>query len=259
VQGEAHGKAKPAYDLKATHYKIGTDKVPLHTTHKTDFNWKDPVIGDPQSKERVKDLRAHHFNFGNDGSDYKSENAANYVEKPIQMNSANGPNPYKNSYRVSDGTKGQPSHFTSVYKEEMVPKELQPHTVSKGQRRDYQGTLTIGNPNSGFEGISEFTDKFVPKQIENKDRQMQEALKKELLSTKIHLGGDKNNYDTTYLSEHDDKGYCKPAGQSEEVKRDLRKTHYKLGYGDVRPAHCRWPCRPTTWTPSRTEAATLRT
>lgn len=233
--------------------------MPLHTTHKSDFNWKDPVIGDAQTKELVKDLRAHHFNLGNDPGEYKSENAANYVEKPIPISSANGPNPYKNNYRVGDGTKGQPSHYMSVYKEEMVPKELQPHTVSKGQRRDYQGTLTIGNPNSGFDGISEFTDKFVPKQIDSKDRHMQEALKKELLSTKINLGNDKNKYDTTYLSEHDDKGYCKPPGQSEEIQRDLRKTHYKLGYGDVRLDDCRWSCRLTTWTPSKTEEANHRT
>ncbi len=211
--------------------------MPLHTTHKTDFNWKDPVIGDAQTKELVKDLRAHHFNFGNDTGDYKSENAANYVEKPILTNAANGPNPFKNRYRVTDGSKGQPSHYTSVYKEEMVPKDLQPHAVTKGQRKDYMGSVTIGDPNSGFNGISEFTDKFVPKQIESKDKLMQQALKQELLSTKIHLGNEKNKYDTTYLSEHDDKGYCKPAGQSEEIKRDLRSTHYKLGYGDVRSPH----------------------
>lgn len=233
--------------------------MPLHTTHKTDFNWKDPIIGDAQTKELVKDLRAHHFKLGNDPSEYQSENAANYIEKPIHVTSANGPNPYKNSYRVADGTKGQPSHYTSVYKEEMVPKELQPHAVSKGQRRDYAGTLKIGDPNSGFEGISEFTDKFVPKQIETKDKHMQEALKKELLSTKINLGNDKNKYDTTYLSEHDDKGYCKPAGQSEEIKRDLRKTHYKLGYGDVRSDDGRCCCKLTTWTPSRTEVGSHRT
>ena len=71
------------------------------------------------------------------------------------------------------------------------------------------------------------------KPINAADKNMQAQLKKELLSSKINLGADRNNYDTTYLSEHNEKGYCKDHGKSEEIKKDLRATHYQLGYGDV--------------------------
>lgn len=154
-----HGKAKAAYDLKATHYKLGNDQIPLSTSHKHDFDWKDPVIGDAQTKELMKDLRAHHFKLGTDPSEYNTENATHYTEKPIQVGGPNGPNPYKNNYRLGDGSKGQPGHYTSVYKEEMVPKELQKQESTKGQGRDYIASVQIGDPNAGFEGISEFTDK----------------------------------------------------------------------------------------------------
>lgn len=58
-------------------------------------------------------------------------------------------------------------------------------------------------------------------------------LKKELLSSKIYLGGDKNQYDTTYRSEHNEKDYCSDKGTSLAIMKDLRNTHYKLGYQNV--------------------------
>jgi hypothetical protein len=66
------------------------------------------------------------------------------------------------------------------------------------------------------------------------DKQQKAALKKELLASKINFGNEKTPYDTTYLTEHDDKGYCKDTGISQEIMKDLRKTHYQLGYLNVR-------------------------
>lgn len=62
------------------------------------------------------------------------------------------------------------------------------------------------------------------------DMQKKADLKKELLSSKINFGKDKTDYGTTYNTEHDDKGYCRDYGKSQEIMKDLRSTHYKLGY-----------------------------
>lgn len=98
---------------------------------------------------------------------------------------------------------------------------------------DYLATIQLGDPNGKFEGMSEFTDKFVPKKIEAADYDKQKALKKELLTSRIDLGQENTNYGTTYRTEHDEKGYCKDSGKSEEIKKDLRSTHYRLGYNEV--------------------------
>lgn len=66
------------------------------------------------------------------------------------------------------------------------------------------------------------------------DTQKKIDLKKELLSSKINFGKDKNLYDTTYKTEHDEKPYCKDFGRSQEIMKDLRNTHYQLGYQNVR-------------------------
>lgn len=65
------------------------------------------------------------------------------------------------------------------------------------------------------------------------DMQKKADLKKELLASKINFGKDKTDYDTTYKTEHDDKGYCKDFGKSLEIMKDLRATHYQLGYQNV--------------------------
>jgi len=164
--------------------------------------------------------------------DYKPEYMANYTEKPVAATSANGPNPFKVNYKIGDGTRGQPDHFTSVYKEEMVEKPIPPKEEKRDPLNDQKTSLAIGDPNSKT-GISEFTDKYVPKHSAPSDIQKQIDLKKQLLASKINLGQEGNDWGTTYKIEHTDKGYCKDFGKSEEIKKDLRKTHYQLGYADV--------------------------
>jgi hypothetical protein len=73
----------------------------------------------------------------------------------------------------------------------------------------------------------------VEKGIPKADVEKQKEMKKELLRSKIDLGRNNNDYSTTYLSEHTDKGYVKDFGKSQEIMKDLRSQHYKFGYNDV--------------------------
>lgn len=110
----------------------------------------------------MKDLRSHHFDFGHDPNDFKAEYAAKYTEKDFDPSNQDGiMNPYKNSYKIGDGSKGQPDHYTSLYKEEMTEKELLPREKpTRHSDMDYVPTVQLFDPNAGFEGISEFTDKY---------------------------------------------------------------------------------------------------
>jgi hypothetical protein len=68
--------------------------------------------------------------------------------------------PYKNSYKIGDGTKGQHLHYMSVYNQEMTDKGVIPKAAnSRASGADQVASIQLGNPNSGFEGKSEFADK----------------------------------------------------------------------------------------------------
>lgn len=68
--------------------------------------------------------------------------------------------PYKNSYKIGDGTKGQPLHYLSVYNQEMTDKGVIPKGPnSRGSGADQVASIQLGNPHLGFEGKSEFADK----------------------------------------------------------------------------------------------------
>lgn len=54
---DAFKRSPPAYDLKATHYKIGLDKTTYESSHKADYDWKDPDIANGQNTALAKDLR----------------------------------------------------------------------------------------------------------------------------------------------------------------------------------------------------------
>jgi hypothetical protein len=55
-----------------------------------------------------------------------------------------------------------------------------------------------------------------------------------LLKSNLHFGDFKPDYSTTYGAEHVDKGVLPKDGVRNEIMKDLRSNHYKLGYADVR-------------------------
>lgn len=66
-------------------------------------------------------------------------------------------NPYKNSYKIGDGTGGQHKPYTSVYKEEMVEKPIPPKEDNKRQSSmDFADSGKLGD--GKFQGVTEFTD-----------------------------------------------------------------------------------------------------
>ena len=58
---QAYQKTPPPYDLKATHYKIGDSAPVYQSSHRVDFDWKDPEIAGDQNKALAKDLRGKQF------------------------------------------------------------------------------------------------------------------------------------------------------------------------------------------------------
>lgn len=156
----------PPYDLKANHYNLGNDKPVYDVSYKTDFGWKDPEIGE-QNKALMKDLRgmnflisAHHFAFGNDPANFTSENAAHFKEPKRDENKVDVMNPYKNSYKIGDGTNGQKDHYKSVYKELMTEQPINSAEVNRKSSMDQLTSIKIGFPEYNYKGVSEFADKY---------------------------------------------------------------------------------------------------
>lgn len=101
---------------------------------------------------------AHHFAFGNDQSNYTSEAAARFKEPVPDKNNVHVIDPYKNSYKIGDGTKGQHDHYTSVYKQEHVPLKLDGAEVNRKSAMDQVTSILFGTSKEG-PGISEHADK----------------------------------------------------------------------------------------------------
>ena len=61
---------------------MGRERPDYTTSVNQDFGWKDPDLANAeQAREMTKDLRAHHFEFGNEPADHKTEAALKYDEK----------------------------------------------------------------------------------------------------------------------------------------------------------------------------------
>lgn len=68
-------------------------------------------------------------------------------------------NPYKNSYKIGDGSKGQPDHYTSVYKQVMTEQPMNQSEVNRKSSMDQLTNIKIGFPEHQYKGVSEFADK----------------------------------------------------------------------------------------------------
>lgn len=158
-QGLSYNKAKPSYDLKATHYKIGNDKPEYNSTHKSEFGWKDPVINNAQVQALTKDLRAHHFDFGTDPLSFTSEHAAKYLDRKPDVNNVAKNDPYKNNFKVGQAGLSQPNHYLSVYNESHTEKKMDPNLQSRDKGKDTSSTVQLGYGPQAFDGLSEFKDK----------------------------------------------------------------------------------------------------
>jgi hypothetical protein len=154
---QAYKKAAAPYDLKATHYQLGTGKPTYESTTRSEFGWKDPSIG-TQDKALVKDLRAHHFEFGNDPNQYTSEAAAKFKEVMPDKNDVHVIDPYKNSFKIGDGTKGQHDHYKSVYKQEHVELPMKNAEINRKSAMDQVTSILFGTDKGGI-GVSEHADK----------------------------------------------------------------------------------------------------
>lgn len=66
--------------------------------------------------------------------------------------------PYKNSYKIGDGTKGQHDHYTSVYKQEMKELPLDQLEANRKSAMDQVTSILFGT-DKGKPGISEHADK----------------------------------------------------------------------------------------------------
>lgn len=105
-----------------------------------------------------KDLRAHHFAFGNDPNQYTSEAAAKFKEQVPDKNNVQVLDPYKNSFKISDGTKGQPDHYRSVYKQEHVEHSIKNPEINRKSAMDQMTSILFGTDKGGV-GLSEHADK----------------------------------------------------------------------------------------------------
>lgn len=66
--------------------------------------------------------------------------------------------PYKNSYKIGDGTGGQADHYASVYKQTHGPQPLRQAEANRKSAMDQVTSILLGTGKEG-PGVSEHADK----------------------------------------------------------------------------------------------------
>lgn len=226
----------PGFDLKATNMNFGTDSVNYLSSKQDDFGWKQPSLSDKnQAKDLARDLRAHHYELGNDAPTLKSDYIENYTEKQPPVHSLeNFQNPRKNNFSIKHHPFSGDNHYVSEYNDatgiDLRPNNIIPAGVngSKDGLADFKSNINLGDGNFG-PMISEQHEKYIPKDLSSRKQ-----VDNKLLKSNLHFGNVPVDYGTTYNAEHTNKGVIPKDGKSDEIMRDLRSNHYELGYQGVR-------------------------
>jgi hypothetical protein len=191
---EDKGKSKElAKDLRAHHFKLGSDAPTLKSDYAQKFTEK----------------------------------------KPLDADKSGFQDPYKNSFSVRHHPYNQHGAYVSEYKDstngELTPEEKAAAGLNgnKDGKGTLQSTINLGDEDLG-PGISENHAKFIKKDLDSRGQ-----IDNKLLKSNLHFGDYAVDYGTTYKNEHTNKGVLAKDNTSHEIMMDLRANHYELGYQGV--------------------------
>ena len=179
-------------DLQSHHYKLGNSSDPLITQHQFDF--QDPSIL---------------------GNNYSST----LVNVPLR----------KSNWKLGDAL---PSEiYNTTYNMIHTPKkaEILPKNVLRNSG------LNLISSNTPLDYLTDYKDNFIPKQKDDNSQQDMNNIMKQIRRSNFSFGEAKTDYNTSsraafkFNPEEAKKAYN--TLEKEQLK-DLRATHYKLGYSN---------------------------
>ena len=231
-------------NLSKTNFILGDAEPTLKSVNQETFI-RHPLLKNNINHELANDLRKHHFEFGKENYLNQLQTTNNTLLKDPKLyrskSSLNIRRQDPQFLRESHWSLGmpgqaQPDHYKSTYVMDMTKKDIE--IRSRQGNNTYKSSFSL----HGTGPVSYMTESqahYGPKSnniSENDIKQMKNTIKN-IKGSHFQLGEMKNEYGTTaHLAYQFDKEKAKHArGMLDKALiNDLRSTHYKLGYMDMK-------------------------
>jgi len=219
-------RAAPPMDLMKTHFIPGDDIPPTESLYKH-YHKQFPIEVTKLNEELKKDLRAHHFKFGDKDVNYESTAAGSFKEPGVENYKEKEMNPllYKNHFVMGDS---KPNYQTSYNVSHPEYNERAPNRHND-TKRDRSSNIVLGYAQPEIK--SEAQSQFVPF-VGAKKAQLEESLAKDLRQSHFRFDGPMN-YESYSHAMHkdvlDEAKAINPRGVNKELADDLRRNHFEYG------------------------------
>jgi hypothetical protein len=219
-------RAAPPIDLMKTNYVAGDDIPPTESLYKH-YHKQFPIERTKLNDELKKDLRAHHFKYGDIPTNYESTAFGSYQEPGNEHYGEKEKNPllYKNHFNLGDTKNNYETSYKQTHQEytSQMPKR------HNDTRRDRSSNIVLGYAQNQIQ--SEAHSKFVPYQ-DAKKAKLDEHLAKDLRASHFRFN-DPMNYESYSHAMHkdilDQAKSINSKGQMKELADDLRRNHFEYG------------------------------
>lgn len=219
-------KAAPTFDLMQTYFVPGDDIPPTESLYKH-FHKQFPIEVTKLNEDLKKDLRAHHFKFGDKDVNYESTAAGSYQNPPNDSYKEKEQNPllYKNHFVVGDDPLSYQTSYNKNYQEYLTKMPERKNDT----KRDRSSNIVLGyaNPEIKTEAQSQFV-----KFNDAKKAMLDPNLAKDLRQSHFRFN-EPMKYESYSHSQHKDildkAKEINPKGKMKDLADDLRKNHFEYG------------------------------
>ena len=258
--------------LQKSNYKFGNDKQPWNSTSESIFTPKyipdeeknninlvktNFILGDnrpdyntinsqtykplpyqyvPVDKNLLKDLRAHHYKLGNNNNPLLTQNQVDFQDPSILKDNyeptMDNVSLRKSNFKLGDAL---PSEiYNTTYKTIHTPKKAE--KIEKNILRS-SGYNLIGsnNNNNPMDYLTDYRDNYFPKKKDVNSQKEMMNLMKIIRKSHFNFGEAKNDFSTSSRAAYKFNPEEAKKAQNKlnnEMIKDLRATHYKLGYSN---------------------------
>jgi hypothetical protein len=222
----SYERAAPSINLMQTNFVTGDDMQPTESMY-AHYHKKFPIEVAKLNDDLQKDLRAHHFKFGDKEVNYESASAQFFKEPGAESYKDKDKNPllYKNHFAFGDNAPTYQTSYNAVHQEY----NAQMPNRANDSKRDRASNIVLGYADT--EKRSEAQSQFVKYQ-DPKKAKLDENLSKDLKQSHF-------KFDTPMQYESYSHGVYKdvldkakeinPKGTMTELANDLRRNHFEYG------------------------------
>ena len=224
---------KKNINLVKTNFILGDTKPDYNTINSQTYK-SFPSQFVPVDKNLLVDLQSHHYKLGNNSEPLITQNKVDYQDPNLFGNNFNptidNVSLRKTNWKLGDALPNE--IYNTTYNLVHTPKkvEILPKSILRN------GGLNLLNSNNiPLDYLTDYRDNFIPKKKDLDSQKEMNNLMKQIRKSHFNFGESKPDYSTSSRVAYKfDPEEAKKAHNklNNELIKDLRATHYKLGYSN---------------------------